>query len=320
MKLKNIKGYALAAFAAAAYGTNPAFAVPLYDAGMNPNSVLLFRYLFGAAMLIPLMFMRGLTFRLTKEQLAPVAVLGVLMAFSSLALFESYRYMNSGIASTLLFVYPILVAILMTFVFHEKFKATFGICLVTMTIGLILLMKPTDGTSISLIGTLLVMISALTYALYIILVNVSKVIKSIPTTKLMLYLLAIGSLVFVSFIPFGSSLTLPSQPTAWLNLVALGLIPTVISLACTTVAIQLIGSTPTAILGALEPVSAVALSVLVLGQTITPRDMLGAALIVIATSLVVADSSVEKVILHVRKMFPRNQNSLEKWKRMSGKS
>lgn len=320
MKLKNIKGYALAAFAAAAYGTNPAFAVPLYDAGMNPNSVLLFRYLFGAAMLIPLMFMRGLTFRLTKQQLAPVAVLGVLMAFSSLALFESYRYMNSGIASTLLFVYPILVAILMTFVFHEKFKATFGICLIIMTIGLILLMKPTDGTSISLIGTLLVMISALTYALYIILVNVSKVIKSIPTTKLMLYLLAIGSLVFVSFIPFGSSLTLPSQPTGWLNLVALGLIPTVISLACTTVAIQLIGSTPTAILGALEPVSAVALSVLVLGQTITPRDMLGAALIVIATSLVVADSSVEKVILHVRKMFPRNQNSLEKWKRMSGKS
>ena len=58
MKLKNIKGYALAAFAAAAYGTNPAFAVPLYDAGMNPNSVLLFRYLFGAAMLIPLMLDR----------------------------------------------------------------------------------------------------------------------------------------------------------------------------------------------------------------------------------------------------------------------
>lgn len=320
MKLKNIKGYALAAFAAAAYGTNPAFAVPLYVDGMNPNSVLLFRYLFGAAMLIPLMFMRGLTFRLTKEQLAPVAVLGVLMAFSSLALFESYRYMNSGIASTLLFVYPILVAILMTFVFHEKFKATFGICLIIMAIGLILLMKPTDGSSISLIGTVLVMISALTYALYIILVNVSKVIKGIPTTKLMLYLLAIGSLVFVCFMPFGSPLTLPAQPTGWLNLVALGLIPTVISLACTTVAIQLIGSTPTAILGALEPVSAVALSVLVLGQTITPRDMLGAALIVIATSLVVADSSVEKVILHVRKMFPRNQNSEEKWKRMSGKS
>lgn len=320
MKLKNIKGYALAAFAAAAYGTNPAFAVPLYDAGMNPNTVVLFRYLFGAAMLIPLMFLRGLTFRLTKEQLAPVAVLGVLMAFSSLALFESYRYINSGIASTLLFVYPILVAILMTFVFHERFKATFGICLIIMAIGLILLMKPTDGSSISVLGIVLVMISALTYALYIILVNVSKVIKGIPTTKLMFYMLTIGSLLFVTFIPFGSPLTLPSQPTCWLNLVALGLIPTVISLACTTLAIQLIGSTPTAILGALEPVSAVALSVLVLGQTITPRDMLGAALIVIATSLVVADSSVEKVILHVRKMFPRNQNSDEKWKRMSGKS
>lgn len=305
MKISNFKGYFLAAFAAAAYGTNPAFAVPLYEDGMNPNSVLLFRYLLGALMLVPLMFWRGLSFKLQRRQIAPVAILGVLMALSSLGLFEAYKYMNSGIASTLLFVYPIMVAVLMTFVFHEKFKSTIALCLVIMTAGLLMLLKPAQGEAISIFGTVLVMVSALTYALYIILVNVSAPIKAIPTTKLMLYLLLFGSFVYVLIIPMGSPLTLPSQPSGWLNLCALALIPTVISLACTTLAIQLIGSTPTAILGALEPVSAIILSVIVLGQSITPRDIAGALLIVLATTLVIADKSVDKLILHVRKMFPR---------------
>ena len=86
---------------------------------------------------------------------------------------------------------------------------------------------------------------------------------------------------------------------------ALAIIPTVLSLACTTRAIQLIGSTPTAILGALEPVSAVILSVTVLGQSITMRDIFGGLLIVLATTIVIGDKSVDRLILHVRKMFPR---------------
>ena len=80
------------------------------------------------------------------------------------------------------------------------------------------------------------------------------------------------------------------------------------SLACTTRAIQMIGSTPTAILGALEPVTAVVLSVMVLGQPLTARDVLGGALIVAATTIVIADRQVDRLILHVRKMFPRRRD------------
>lgn len=305
MKLKDFKGYMLAALAAAAYGTNPAFAVPLYEEGMNPNTVLLFRYIMGLPFLAIIMAARGVSFKLTKGQIGPTAILGVLMALSSLALFESYKYMNSGIASTLLFVYPIMVAVMMIFFFHEKFKITVALCLIIMTGGLVLLMKPQGGASISAYGCILVMVSALTYALYIIFVNVSSHIKSIPTTKLLFYVLGWGSLVYVVMIALGNDVTLPAAPTCWLNLLALAIIPTVISLACTTRAIQLIGSTPTAILGALEPVSAVILSVTVLGQSITPRDILGGLLIVIATTIVIGDKSVDKAILHVRKMFPK---------------
>ena len=305
MKPTEIKGYALAALAAAAYGTNPAFAIPLYEQGMNPNSVLFFRYLFGIPLIALVMAARGVPFRLSREEIGPTAILGILMAFSSLALFESYKYINSGIASTLLFVYPVMVAVMMIFFFHEKMSISVVLCLVIMSVGLILLMKPQGEITLSPFGCLLVMVSALTYALYIIFVNVSKVIKAIPTSKLLFYVLACGSAVYLAMMPLGNELTLPTKESGWLNLTALAVIPTLLSLTCTTKAIQLIGSTPTAILGALEPVSAVLLSVTVLGQSLTPRDIAGGILIIIATTIVIGDKSVDKLILHVRKLFPR---------------
>lgn len=305
MKPTEIKGYALAALAAAAYGTNPAFAIPLYEQGMNPNSVLFFRYLFGIPLIALVMAARGVPFRLSREEIGPTAILGILMAFSSLALFESYKYINSGIASTLLFVYPVMVAVMMIFFFHEKMRMSVVLCLVIMSVGLILLMRPQGEITLSPFGCLLVMVSALTYALYIIFVNVSKVIKAIPTSKLLFYVLACGSAVYLAMIPLGNELTMPTKESGWLNLTALAVIPTLLSLTCTTKAIQLIGSTPTAILGALEPVSAVLLSVTVLGQSLTPRDIAGGILIIIATTIVIGDKSVDKLILHVRKLFPR---------------
>ena len=307
MAFKNFKGYLLAAIAAAAYGTNPVFAIPLSEHGMNPNSVLLFRYLIGLPILACIMKARNISFAIRKEEILKVVILGFLMAISSLTLFESYKFMNSGIASTLLFVYPIMVAVLMIFLFHERFKISVGLCLIIMSFGLFLLMNPQGEESLSLIGILLVMVSAGTYAIYIIFVNVSKTIREIPTTKLLFYVLSAGTFFYICLIPCGFELTLPEQNLDWLSLTALAIIPTVLSLACTTRAIQLIGSTPTAIFGALEPVSAVILSVAVLGQSLTTRDLLGGLLIIIATTIVVADNSVDRIILHVRKMFPRRR-------------
>lgn len=301
-------GLVLAAVAAATYGTNPAFAVPLYADGMNPNSVLLFRYLLGLPILAALMSWRGVGFRLSRSEVGITALLGFLMAFSSLGLFESYRYMNSGVASTLLFVYPIMVAVMMVFIYHERLQPSVVLCLAIMAVGLWFLMKPAGGVSISLVGFLLVMLSSVTYALYIVFVNTSAVARAIPTTKLLFYVLAWGALLFLALVPAGMELTLPSKPSEWLNLGALAIIPTVISLACTTKAIQLIGSTPTAILGALEPVSAVILSIVVLGQSITSHELIGGLLIVVAATLVVCDSSVNALILHVVRMFPRHRH------------
>lgn len=298
------KGYILAAVAAATYGTNPALAVPLYEQGMNPTSVLLLRYLLGLPVLLVMMLWRGQSLRLRRHDVMPVSVLGILMALSSLGLFESYKYMNAGVASTLLFMYPVMVAVIMSLFFHERFRITTGICLAVMGVGLVTMMRSDGKISISLTGFLFVFLSSLTYALYLVLTNVSDKIKNIPTLRLLFYQLLIGSSVFIVMLSTGEELIMP-HGTGWLNILGLSILPTVVSLSCTTAAIHIIGSTPTAIFGALEPVTAVILSVMLLNQSMTFNEIGGGILIIIATTMVIAADPVDKTLLRMRKMFPK---------------
>lgn len=295
----------MAAIAAAAYGTNPAFAVPLYADGMNPVCVLLFRYIFSLPILATMMAARGRSLSIGKAEAMQLAVLGVLMAVSSLGLFKSYNYMNSGVASTLLFVYPVMVAVMMSFFFHEPFRMSTGICLAIMGAGLFMLMKGDAGSETGMLGVVLVMLSSLTYALYLVMTNVSKVLHGVSTLKMLFYVILFGSSVFIFALLLGTPFTVPSGIGGWINLAALALIPTVLSLGCTTVAINTIGSTPTAIFGALEPVTAVVLSVVLLGQGITGKEIAGGLLIVAATSIVIASGPVDNVLLRVKKMLPK---------------
>lgn len=133
---------------------------------MNPESVLLFRYMAAIPMMGLMLILRGRGFGLRLHQLVPLMAMGVLMAISSLALFESYNHMAAGIASTMLFVYPIMVAAIMAIVYGERLSITTIVCMVMALGGIGLLYKGGDGATLSLVGTLLVMVSSLSYAIY----------------------------------------------------------------------------------------------------------------------------------------------------------
>lgn len=282
-----VNDYICAALAAAFYGTNPIFAVPLYGTGMNPVSVLLFRYLLGIPLLAAIVIFRSERLLPRAREVFPVALLGVIMALSSLTLYEAYTCMNAGVASTLLFMYPILTSLLMSLFFHEKFRPVTGVCLLVMGTGLYLLMDPAQDGSIDMKGFALIFVSSLLYAVYLVMIKVSKVLPYIPAVQSLLYQLLSGGLVFLAAVAAGDSLILPETLFDWGNLAALALFPTVLSLLFTIRAIRRIGPTPTAIFGALEPITAVALSILLLGESLTVREFVGGALIVLSTMLVV---------------------------------
>lgn len=298
------KGYIFGAVAAATYGMNPLFALPLYKAGMNPDSVLFFRYLFAIPVLAVMIKARGRNFKLKRKEVLPIILLGVLVAVSSLALFQSYNYMEAGIASTLLFVYPIMVALIMALVFKEKLTLQTIVCIGLALGGIGLLYKSGDGTTLNLAGVILVMASALSYAIYIVGVN-RPMLQNIATLKLTFYVLLFGMTLFLVRVDFGKSLHVADTWYLWGNLLALAVFPTAISFLCTTQAIQYIGSTPTAILGALEPLTAVFFGVTIFGESLTLRLGCGIAMIVLAVTLIIAGSNVTAYLIRFRKLFPR---------------
>ena len=298
------KGYILGSIAAASYGMNPLFALPLYKAGMDPDSVLFFRYLFAIPLLGIMIKARGRSFKIQRKETFPLIIMGLLVALSSLTLFLSYNYMAAGIASTLLFVYPIMVALIMAMVFKEKLALQTIVCMLLALGGIGLLYKSEDGSTLSLIGTLLVFASSLSYAIYIVGINQTS-LKNVATLKVTFYVLLFGLSLFVARLLYSGVLNTPDQWYLWANLLALAVFPTAISFLCTTGAIQYIGSTPTAILGALEPVTAIFFGIAVFGESLTVRESFGLVMIIVAVTFVIAGGNITSQLVRLRKLFPR---------------
>ena len=298
------KGYILGSIAAASYGMNPLFALPLYKAGMDPDSVLFFRYLFAIPLLGIMIKARGRSFKIQRKETFPLIIMGLLVALSSLTLFLSYNYMAAGIASTLLFVYPIMVALIMAMVFKEKLALQTIVCMLLALGGIGLLYKSEDGSTLSLIGTLLVFASSLSYAIYIVGINQTS-LKNVATLKVTFYVLLFGLSLFVARLLYSGVLNTPDQWYLWANLLALAVFPTAISFLCTTGAIQYIGSTPTAILGALEPVTAIFFGIAVFVESLTVRESFGLVMIIVAVTFVIAGGNITSQLVRFRKLFPR---------------
>ena len=151
-----------------------------------------------------------------------------------------------------------------------------------------------DGNKpLSTVGIIFVLLSSLSYAIYIVGVNRSS-LKTLPTTKLTFYAILFGLSVYIVRLNFCTELQIIPSPLLWADVLALAILPTAVSLICTALAIQSIGSTPTAILGALEPVTALFFGVLLFHEKLTPRLMVGILMIITAVTLIIIGKSLIK--------------------------
>lgn len=272
--------------AAVFYGTNPLGAMNLYQDGISANSTLFYRFGLAIVMLGVMMLVQRKKFGMTRSELLLLAILGMFMGSSSASLFISFNYMDVGIASTLLFVYPVMVAVIMALLFKEKVTPTTAVSIMLAFGGIALLNQSSDGSSLSTLGVLLVMASSLTYAVYIVVVNKSKLRMS--SVKLTFYVLIFGLMTILGYtFAMGETVQLLTTPHQWLYAAQLALMPTVLSLVLMAIAVKDIGSTPTAILGALEPITAVAIGCFCFGESFTTRLAVGIALILTAVLLII---------------------------------
>ena len=280
--------------AAVCYGTNPLGALKLYAQGMPTGSVLFFR--FGLAWVIIAMVMlvrsallkgnRRETLRVTPREFGTLTALGLLFIVSSLTLSLSFHLMDAGVASTILFTYPVMTAAIMALFFHERITWLTVASIALSFVGVALLYAGDGSVTLPVKGVVLVLLSALSYAVYIIVAARGKLRMS--SFKINFYVLlycALGMLAY-AFLS-GEGIVFPHTLSGWFYVGWLAIVPAIMALVLLVYAAKYAGSTTTAILGALEPLTAVLIGIFVFGERFTPALAAGIALILASVVLIV---------------------------------
>lgn len=294
--MKTMWGYAAGVITGVTYGLNPLFAKPLLQMGVSVDTMLSIRYLLAVAILGVWLLLRHESFRVNAAQSFRLCILGILFGFSSLLLFLSYGYIPAGLATTIVFLYPVLVAVIMVFL---KVYPTWQVWLsIILTFaGVLILSKPSGGVSFNLSGLLLAGGSALAYAMYLVVVNRSRRLRTVSNHVLTFYALLIGSFVFIArgLTSGGEFLANVGGWYCWMNLIGLAVFPTLVSLLTLAISTRIIGATKTSVLGVFEPVTAIAVGTVFFNESLTLNVITGVCITLAAvTFMVLADRNKNK--------------------------
>ena len=283
-----IIGYPAGIITGITYGLNPLFAKPLMNAGASTEAILLFRYGIAVILLGAYLLLKKENFRITLKQAGVLLSLGLLYTASSTFLFEAYKYIASGLATTLVFLFPAMVAIIMVFL---KVVPSWPVWLsIAATFAGVMIMTGGAGTEkVNPLGVWFSIASAFVYALFIVIINRSKVISSIPNSLLTFYALLTGTFFFIGRCLFsGADLTAGIDGgMAWCNLIGLAILPTIVSTASLAVATRNIGATKASVLGVFEPITAILVGTVVFGEALTPNIIAGILISIVAVTFMI---------------------------------
>ena len=293
MNSKRAIGIICATLGAIAFGMNPYFGIPLYAEGMEPLSVLFYRFALGSVLMGCLLKVRGESLRLERRYLPLVALVGLLLACTCFLWFMSFRIMDSGIGATLIFIYPIMVALMMWGLYGERPTGRTIAGIVTALGGVALTCWPSGSAKICAEGLIYLTLAAVIYAIYFIIVRKS-VLRELSAGKLTFYAMVFTLPVFLVVLRGGYDLQMLPSLRAAGNAVGLAIFPSLLSFLLTTMAIRRIGPTQTSILGALEPLTAVVLGIGCFGEQLSLHSAAGILVVLTAVTLVVCADGKKK--------------------------
>ena len=273
-----VKGYLCAFISAFTYGLIPLFMIPIKkEESFSVDATLFYRFLIASGAIVFFLFYQKERLRISFREMLIMSLLGLLYALSAEFLFLAYDYLSPGIASTIFFSYPIIVALVLILFYKEKLTlpTLLSLLLVVAGVGVLSIKK---GEALNYIGLGISLLGALVYALYIVIVNKVRIESS--GVKISFYSMLFSSLYFlVKSLLLRESIIISSWALAG-DLTLFAIITTSLSLVTLVYAVRYIGSTPTAIMGAFEPIVAVLISVGLFGEQLTPSLVIGGMVII----------------------------------------
>lgn len=253
---------------------------------MTSPAILFYRMLLSAAMmgLVALVTHRNL--RISGRDSAVLGLLAVMYAATSLGLLRSYDYIPSGVATTVNFLYPLVVAIVMALFFRERSSVWIVVAIFISLVGVALLAWGDAGHRDPARGLAFAGMTVVTYAVYIIGVMKSRTAMLDPLV-VAFYVLTFSAAIFLVYALSTSGLGVVHTWPTWRSLLLLALLPTVLSNYTLVQAIRHIGPTMTSILGSMEPLTAVLVGVVHFGERFDLNAAAGLILVITAVIIVI---------------------------------
>jgi drug/metabolite transporter (DMT)-like permease len=279
--MNKVNGLLYGLLSSASFGLIPLFTIPAMQAGMQFESIL-FCLALGGILLV-----NGQSFRIKRQDIPSLFLLALLYLMSAVFLFWGYKFMASGVATTIHFMYPVLTTLIMMLFFKEK-KSGWRIAAIASAVAGVYFLSGGDTKtgSFSFLGLFIVLLSALGYALYLVTMSQLK-IGQMKGLLLTFYVFLFGGiLLFIGTETISQLQPISEWHTAG-NLILLALIPTVVSNLALVRAVKSIGSTLTSVLGAMEPVTAVCVGIFLFGEAFTTSIGIGIALIIAAVIVII---------------------------------
>lgn len=286
--MNRIKGILYAAVSSSTFGLAPFFSLTLLLAGFSAFEVLSYRWGVATIALTLFGWCSGCSFRLEKKDFLVVLLLSLLRAVTSFSLLIAYQNIATGVASTIHFMYPLAVSLVMMYFFQEKKSLWVMFAVFMSLLGAALLssgeLEAKNGDTI--VGLVAACVSVFSYAGYIVGVRMTRAVR-INSTVLTCYVMGLGTVLYFIGALTTSGLRLVADGYTWLIILGLALSATAISNITLVRAIKYAGPTLTSILGAMEPLTAVVIGVFVFKELFTLNSAIGIILILLAVSVVI---------------------------------
>lgn len=302
----NIKGYVYGVATSVTFGLIPLFTLPLMNKGMHYDSILFYRFLFASIALAIMLKVTGQPFKVNRREIPVLLLLGIFYTCSAMFLLWGYDFMGAGVATALHFTYPVFVTLFMFFLFKEKTTWVSWVAILLAVAGVSVLSVKGPDLSFDAFGVFIVALSAVAYACYITAVNKSRV-RTMNGRTLAFYVFIVSTVLFAIKASLSGGIQPIPDAGAWTDAILLAILPTVISNVTLVLAVRNIGGTMTSVLGAMEPLTAVAIGVMVFGESFSLQEGLGVVLIIIAVTLIILSDSVRNTVSSVyKKIRPRH--------------
>lgn len=292
--MKNLKGIIFALISSGTFGLVPLFSLPLIVPGLRPEGVaaigiptiLFYRFLFSSATMGAVCVYKKTSLKISIKDLAVVFFLALLYAATAKFIVDSYEYIASGLATTVHFLYPIFVSIVMIIFYKEKKSAVLLIASLLSLLGVGMMCWHGEPSPALFKGLILAAITIFTYGLYIVGLNKSR-ISDMNFDSLTFYVLLMGCLIFLFYCLVTTGIEPITLGKDWMNLILLGFFATFISDLCLVLAVKHAGSTITSILGSMEPVVAVLVGTLFFAEHFDFISGIGLMFVLLSVTLVI---------------------------------